>query len=45
MTHVPIAKPHSDFQQYSMVEESLAKEKYNLMQKHNLFEELKVDGD
>jgi hypothetical protein len=45
MTHVPIAKPHLDFKQYSKVEESLGKEKYNLMEKHNLFEELKVDHD
>jgi hypothetical protein len=31
---MPITKPHSDFQQYSMVvEESLAEEKYNLMEK------------
>ncbi len=27
------------------VEKSLVEEKYNLMEKHNLFEELKVDGD
>ncbi len=38
-------KPHSNFKQYLKIEKSLAKDNYNVMEEHNLFEELEVDGD
>ncbi len=38
-------KPNSNFKQYLNTKESLAKENYNLIEEHNFFEKLKVDGD
>jgi hypothetical protein len=41
----PNCKPNSDFKQYLKVEESLAEDNYNLIEEHNFFEELEVNGD
>jgi hypothetical protein len=38
-------KPHLNFKQYLKTKKSLAKDNYNLMEEHNLFEKLEVDGD
>jgi hypothetical protein len=38
-------KPYSDFKQCLKAKEYLAEDNYNLMEEHNLFEELEVDGD
>jgi hypothetical protein len=38
-------KQNSIFKQYLKVEESLVENNYNLLEKHNFFEKLEVDGD
>jgi hypothetical protein len=38
-------KPNSNFKQYLKIEKLLAKDNYNLIEEHDFFEELQVDGD
>jgi len=38
-------KQNSIFKQYLKVKESLVENNYNLIEKHNFFEKLEVDGD
>ncbi len=38
-------KPNSDFKQYLKANESLVEENYNLIEKHNFFEELQGNGE
>jgi hypothetical protein len=45
MIHVPNCKPNSNLKQYLKVEKFWAKENYDLIEEHNFFEELQVDGD
>jgi len=38
-------KRNSNFKQYLKIEELLTKDNYNLIEKHDFFKELQVDGD
>ncbi len=38
-------KPNSNLKQYLKVEKFWTKENYDLIEEHNFFEELQVDGD
>jgi hypothetical protein len=47
LTYDPCAncKPNFDSNQYLKIEGSLAKENYNLIEKHNFLKELEIDDD
>jgi hypothetical protein len=38
-------KPNSNFKQYLKAEEFLVEENNNLIEEHNFFEKLEIDGD